>query len=65
MMTNDEFWAKFQILYESVENDNILYKKGTVVNCFDDGEKMFCPDICFILTEGKKAGCRQTQREMW
>lgn len=38
MMTNDEFWAKFQTLYESVENDNILYKQGTVVNCFDDGE---------------------------
>ena len=38
MMTNDEFWAKLQTLYESVENDNILYKQGTVVNCFDDGE---------------------------
>ena len=38
MMTNDEFWAKFQTLYENVESDNIVYKKGTVINCFDDGE---------------------------
>lgn len=56
-MTDNEFWSKFQKLYDDIENDRIILKDGVMINKFDDNEiytDFVRRSIGYLLLLGKK-----------